>query len=348
MPPTTLVAAARERRTRERRIVLGLGVAVAAIAAVVTLLIVFWPAAPDAPHSTIAGGRISGSPTASAAVPEEEPTFDPTAGSVASPQPAMTQPPALEPSPTQTDTPQPTPTARPTLTPKPTETSSPSPTPAPPSATPTPAPTEAPTAAETPSPTPPLPAGGDNALWRVVHIVQEAETLGRIAARYDSDVDAIVTMNDLDDPNTLLRGQVLTIPLSTADAVLAASPILTGSLETTEAGQEPALPVPTLLPTEAQIPPGAAVNLEWQWEQELGEGQYFAVSLRWEEQPGPCCLILTREGTLALDLKGYALGTYSWTVRVAEGTQVAQLRILERFVTGKGQELEFTWPGSEQ
>ncbi len=171
--------------------------------------------------------------------------------------------------------------------------------------------------------------------------------MGRIAARYDSDVDAIVTMNDLDDPNTLLRGQVLTIPLSTADAVLAASPILTGSQETTEAGQEPALPVPTLLPTEAQIPPGAAVTSN-------GSG-----NRNWEK--GSTLLCLWLGGTARALLpdtyprrdfgagpEGYALGTYSWTVRVAEGTQVAQLRILDRFVTAKGQELDFTWPGSEQ
>lgn len=202
---------------------------------------------------------------------------------------------------------------------------------------------------EPPSPTP-LPSTANwGGPWRVVHVVQGADTLGKIAARNGVARPDVAAINGMDDSSVLYRGrQVLTIPLSTADAALEASPVLTGTQETTETAQELDLPGPALLPTTTGTVPNGVLNLEWQWEQELEEGQYFAVLLWWEEQPGPCCLHFASEATYALDLDGYAPGTFRWTVRVVEDGQDGQLQVLERFVTARGEELTLAWPGSEQ
>lgn len=44
------------------------------------------------------------------------------------------------------------------------------------------------------------------------HIVQPGETLASIAARYNTTVAALVTLNNITNPNRIYRGQVLLIP----------------------------------------------------------------------------------------------------------------------------------------
>jgi hypothetical protein len=65
LPLTTVVATARERRTRQRRLVAKWGLVVAAIAVVAALLVILWPTASDDPVSTIVDGQATQSHTAS-------------------------------------------------------------------------------------------------------------------------------------------------------------------------------------------------------------------------------------------------------------------------------------------
>jgi LysM repeat protein len=59
-----------------------------------------------------------------------------------------------------------------------------------------------PTPTPTPTPTPET----------TVYEVQEGDTLGAIAAQFDTTVDAIVEANDLDDPDAIFIGDELVIP----------------------------------------------------------------------------------------------------------------------------------------
>ena len=51
----------------------------------------------------------------------------------------------------------------------------------------------------------------------IVHVVQAGETLGAIAARYDTTVAALVEANRLENPDRLAIGQRLLIPARTSD-----------------------------------------------------------------------------------------------------------------------------------
>ncbi len=70
----------------------------------------------------------------------------------------------------------------------------------------------------TPTPIPPASGqtdvedGGISAGLETVHIVQSGDTLGAIARRYGVTVNAIVSRNNLSNPNQLSVGQQLTIP----------------------------------------------------------------------------------------------------------------------------------------
>lgn len=89
----------------------------------------------------------------------------------------------------------PTPQATPTLTPQPTETG-----PA------TPPPTEVPRFTPTPSPVVTIEPEP------FVHIVERGESLNLIAIFYNVDVNDILAMNDIIDPNLIRVGQELLIP----------------------------------------------------------------------------------------------------------------------------------------
>ncbi len=67
---------------------------------------------------------------------------------------------------------------------------------------PTPTPTIAPTPTPTPPPTP-TPKS---------HTVQAGQSLSQIADAYDVSMDAILSLNNIPDPNNLLIGQVLILP----------------------------------------------------------------------------------------------------------------------------------------
>ena len=47
----------------------------------------------------------------------------------------------------------------------------------------------------------------------VVHVVKSGETLSEIAARYGVDAEEILALNELEDPNAIVEGQALRIPL---------------------------------------------------------------------------------------------------------------------------------------
>jgi LysM repeat protein len=95
-----------------------------------------------------------------------------------------------------------TPTARPTRTPAPTATPSPTPV-----TTPVPEATIAPTPIPTPVPTVAAPPPAQR-----TYTVQQGDTLGLIAQRFGTTVQAIQTANGISDPNQIFVGQVLVIP----------------------------------------------------------------------------------------------------------------------------------------
>lgn len=47
---------------------------------------------------------------------------------------------------------------------------------------------------------------------QVEHVVEQGETLSEIAARYDVDLDALVSLNSLRDPHTIRDGHPIIIP----------------------------------------------------------------------------------------------------------------------------------------
>jgi LysM repeat protein len=68
----------------------------------------------------------------------------------------------------------------------------------------TPAPTAKPTAKPTPKPT--------EAAASREYRVKSGDTLSSIAARFRVTVEALVTLNDIEDPRLIRTGQVLRIP----------------------------------------------------------------------------------------------------------------------------------------
>ncbi|HFD39881.1 MAG TPA: LysM peptidoglycan-binding domain-containing protein [Anaerolineae bacterium] len=315
----SLVAAAQARRSRERRIaaavVGGVLVVVALIAAV------RWFAGPSsgmasptaAPSRTVVAAAL---PTATATM---RPTFTPTPAPSATPTVfwSVTPLPALTPSATVTLPSSPTATA--------------------PTHTPTVAapvtPTVSPTA--TPAPNVQPPALG----WSVVHVVQPRDFVARIAQRYGATVADVVEANELDNPSVIYRGQVLLVPLASAQKALAATPVLTGSQES---GGE--LPLPAPAPNGPAEPASSgSVELTWRAEQPLEEGQYFALYLWWEEQQAPSLLTLLTKPAYTLDLTGRAAGTYHWAVRVVEGRRDGALQILHRNLSPLSKRIAFEW-----
>lgn len=86
----------------------------------------------------------------------------------------------------------------------------------PPIPTPTPSPSPVPTDAPTPAPSPTAsptvePSPGPEAT-PLVHVVARGESLSLIAAQYGTTVDAIIQLNQLQNPNLIQPGQRLLIP----------------------------------------------------------------------------------------------------------------------------------------
>ncbi len=276
--------------------------------------------APSATSTLQASPAPTATPSSSPVPPEPSSSPGNTPSPSPSPRPTQTPAPTATPTPTRTDPP--TPTLTDTLTPTPTSTSSP-----------------------TPSPQPA--AGATFGPWTVVHVLQPGETLARIAARYGSSVEAIAESSGLENPDLVYRGQILTVPLTSAEAALAARPVLTGSREAETDTPSWPLPAPTLLAPEGGATHSGPVELRWQWEGALELGQYFAVLVWWDEAQSPCCFFFTTDQTYSLDLANYPPGPYRWTVRAMEGGQAGTLKILRRFLTPPGELFSFTWSGSE-
>ena len=112
--------------------------------------------------------------------------------------------------PAPTDLLAPSPTGSPTATPTPRPTASATPVPSP-SPTPVPTPVPEPTAAPTVAPTAAPPEVTPQPAQRS-YAVQQGDTLGLIAQRFGTTVQAIQAANGIADPNEIFVGQVLVIP----------------------------------------------------------------------------------------------------------------------------------------
>ena len=98
-------------------------------------------------------------------------------------------------------TPSPEAVTTPTERPSPTPTATPIETP-PPTPTPTAVPSPTPTPVATPPPPPP----------QETYVVQQGDTLGTIAAQFGTTVGALQAANGIEDPDTIVIGEVLIIP----------------------------------------------------------------------------------------------------------------------------------------
>ena len=65
-----------------------------------------------------------------------------------------------------------------------------------------------------PSAPPPEPPAAASPPAANVHVVEEGETLSTIAERYGTTVDELLRLNDVPDPNNVLVGQPLVLPVS--------------------------------------------------------------------------------------------------------------------------------------
>jgi LysM repeat protein len=143
-----------------------------------------------------------------------------------------------------------------TATPQPTETPAPTEPSDPDLATATAEPSATPTHTPTPRP--------DNAL---VHVVEEGDTLGAIAARYGVTVAELVEINQLDDPNVVEIGQELllampeptTTPTTPTPTPLTPTPTPTPSPEPTATETLPP-PTSTAIPSVTEMPIGATTT----------------------------------------------------------------------------------------
>lgn len=130
--------------------------------------------------------------------------------------------------------------------------------------------TATPSATTTPAPTPTPTAAGTT----TIHIVQRGETLGAIAQRYGVSVAAIVRANNIANPNLIVPGQRLTIPV-------AGQPLPTA----TPRPAQPATPRPTRAPTQpaataTRRPPAATAT---------PARQQFTAEIVWHPNVAPNC-----------------------------------------------------------
>ncbi len=308
--------------------------------------------------SPLTSSTLSGMEAAKTATPEritDSPAArSPTPVALASPSaparsvdvPTVTRRPGSVPSTTPTktwvsaDTPEPSPSS--TVTPTSTTTSTPTAIPSP-TATPSLTFTATPELTVSPVPSPTVDAGP----WSAVHVVQSGEILALVAGRYGTTAVAVASANGIDDPNLIYAGQVLTIPMLSPEAALAATPVLTGSLETLTVTQPYTLPVPALVAPADGATVSGTLELQWQWPGQLEPGHYFAVLVWWEEQQSPTYLSFTKGLILPLDLDSRVPGCYNWMVRLADVRRRGQSWILRRFLSATGDPSRLTWGGPE-
>lgn len=129
--------------------------------------------------------------------------------------------------------------------------------------------TAQPTAPATPTPRPPTatPTGEP-----VVHTVKDGETLSKIAQNYGVTVEAIVEANGLTDPDRIIAGQTLIIPVA-GGSPSAATPA-------PQATNTPKPKAPTSTP--AQKPPTATST-------PVASSFQFTASLEWNPMVAPNC-----------------------------------------------------------
>ena len=98
----------------------------------------------------------------------------------------------------------------------------------------------------------------------IIHIVKEGDTLFNIAQTYGVTVEALSTMNNINDPNELFIEQALIIPNSTAVPIIPTDePTLTSNLPTetaTPLPTETAMPTFTATATYTEIPSPTATE----------------------------------------------------------------------------------------
>jgi LysM repeat protein len=177
----------------------------------------------------------------------------------------------------------------------------------------------------------------------VVHIVQSGETLALVANRYGSTVASIADANSLDDPNLVIRGQVLIVPLESAEAAITARPVLTST-----AGTQPfAEQAPVLVAPDDESAAAGPVDLRWQWTGTLDADQFFLVAVRWFEQEAPSMYSYTEEPQYTLDLTGRSPGTYWWSVQVVAARPLGDNWVLVRRDSPFSDPFSIDWPSPE-
>jgi LysM repeat protein len=139
-----------------------------------------------------------------------------------------------------------------------------SPSEIPPTATAQPAATATPTPrlpTATPTPRPPT---STPTVEPVVHTVEDGETLSRIAQNYGVTVEAIMEANGLTDPDRIIAGQTLIIPVPGGSPLAATSaPQPTNTPKPKPPASTPAQKPPTATPTPAVSGPQFTATLEW-------------------------------------------------------------------------------------
>jgi len=99
---------------------------------------------------------------------------------------------------------------------------------------------------------PSTPAGPTATPAPVIYVVEQGDTLGAIAIRFDVSVEAIQDANGIDDPTTLQPGQKLVIPA--AGSIPAVTRAATAILEATSVAATPeTTPIPQPTPTPAPV-----------------------------------------------------------------------------------------------
>jgi LysM repeat protein len=123
--------------------------------------------------------------------------------------------------------------------------------------------TAQPTATATPTPTP-RPPTATPTVEPVVHTVKDGETLSKIAQNYGVTVGAIMEANGLTDPDLIIAGQALIIPVPGGSPPAATSaPQPTNTPQPKPPTSTPARKPPTATPTPAASGLQFTASLEW-------------------------------------------------------------------------------------
>lgn len=113
----------------------------------------------------------------------------------------------------------------------------------------------------------------------ITHVVQRGETLSLIAKEYDVTVQAIMDINELEDPNKITTGQKLAIPVSGEGPTAAPETEATTATKPTATNTpKPKPKPPTATPTRKPPTPTAAAA-----------GQQFTADLIWDPLVAPNC-----------------------------------------------------------